>query len=286
MAVIDAQNLSVSYQNRLMNMVMAIDVNPATDEISVVGTEATNEVRFEPVLNGTFLRVNVATFPEGGNSTVRDLNPHLNYNSPTTTQSNREQSIGDPRGIAWNASGNRAFVTGMGSNNVIVTNKNGTRLGKIEVGQGPTGIVLDNSAGVGFVMNKFDGTISIIDLNSLTEAAQVAFDDPTPEVVKNGRPFLYNTHLTSGLGHVSCGSCHVDARANRLAWDLGDPTGLIAQVATASNFNGSATGGQTSVSPMKGPMVTQILQDIMAHPSLHWRGTRGNFQISIQRFKD
>src|SRR6185503_9120987 len=79
-AIIDTSSLEVSYAHRLMNICMAIAVNPASGEISVVGTDATNERRFEPVLNGVFLRVNLALIdPVTGVNSVTDLNPHLNY---------------------------------------------------------------------------------------------------------------------------------------------------------------------------------------------------------------
>ncbi|MFA6241120.1 MAG: YncE family protein, partial [Candidatus Hydrogenedentales bacterium] len=50
---------SVAYAERLMNLCMAIGVNPASGEITVVGTDATNEIRFEPVIGGRFLRVDI-----------------------------------------------------------------------------------------------------------------------------------------------------------------------------------------------------------------------------------
>ncbi len=272
-AAINAQTLSVSYQSRLMTMVMALGVNPANGRVTAIGTESTNEVRFEPNLNGVFLRVRAASFQAGGASDIDDLNPHLDYSTSTVAENVRRQSIGDPRGIAWRGNGQQAFITGMGSNNVVIIDGNGNRLGHFSVGQGPTGIVLDDSRGRGYVMNKFDGTISTIDLDARLQTGTVAFDDPTPAVIKEGRPFLYNTHLTSGLGQVSCASCHVDARTDRLSWDLGDPSGSMATVLNANNFNGN-TQGTTQVHPMKGPMLTQTLQDIMNYDRLHWRGDR------------
>ena len=272
-AVINTQTLAVTYQTRLMTMVMAMAVNPVSGNVSVVGTEALNEIRFEPNLNGVFLRVRSASFNPGGPADIDDLNPHLDYSSSTVSSNVREQSIGDPRGIAWQSNGQQAFITGMGSNNVVVIDSAGNRQGHFPVGEGPTGIVLDESNNRGFVLNKFSGSISVIDLATEQTTAEVAFNDPTPQVIKDGRPFLYNTHLTSGLGHVSCASCHVDARTDRLAWDLGDPSGVMDTVLNANNSTGN-TSGTTSVHPMKGAMLTQTLQDIMGFSTLHWRGDR------------
>ncbi|MBL9154248.1 MAG: beta-propeller fold lactonase family protein [Verrucomicrobiales bacterium] len=272
-AVIDAQTLAISYQTRMMTTVMALGVNPATGRVTAIGTEAINEVRFEPILNGIFVRVRAASFGGGGAADSDDLNPHLTYQVATLPADQRQQSIGDPRGIAWRQNGQQAFITGMGSNNVVIIDPAGNRLGHFTVGQGPTGIVLDDSRGIGFVMNKFDGSISTVDLNARRQTAVTAFNDPTPAVIKEGRPFLYNTHLTSGLGQVSCASCHVDARTDRLSWDLGNPAGTMDTVLRADNNTGNTTG-TTTVHPMKGPMLTQTLQDIMNYDRLHWRGDR------------
>ena len=285
-ARINANNLSVSYQKRLMNMVMALAVNPSSGQVTVVGTDARNEVRYEPNLNGNFIKVNKATFTPGGNSSITDLNTHLDYSQATVSSALKQQSIGDPRGIAWNNSGNLALITGMGSNNVIALNANGNRIGRIEVGEGPTGVVINNAQNRAFVMNKFAGSISIINTGNLTQTSVTRFNDPTPQVIKRGRKFLYDTHLTSGTGHTSCASCHVDARTDRLSWDLGNPAGALDQVAGADNSTGAATGRNISVSPMKGPMLTQTLQDIMLHPKMHWRGDRGNLAEFNSTFTD
>ncbi len=48
LAVINTSSLSVSYATGLMNICMSVGVNPATGQVTVIGTDATNEVRFEP----------------------------------------------------------------------------------------------------------------------------------------------------------------------------------------------------------------------------------------------
>ena len=59
-AVIDTATLAVSYVTGLMNICMDLAVNPASGQITVVGTEAMNQLRYEPVLKGIFTRVNLA----------------------------------------------------------------------------------------------------------------------------------------------------------------------------------------------------------------------------------
>ncbi|MEL7473029.1 MAG: YncE family protein, partial [Planctomycetota bacterium] len=102
-AIIDAASLSVTgYVGDLNNMNMALAVNPASGAVTVVGTDGTNETRFEPNLNGRFVRVQMSDFVGAGAPGTVDLNAgHLTYPSgPSFTpiaQSERNKSIGDPR---------------------------------------------------------------------------------------------------------------------------------------------------------------------------------------------
>ncbi len=281
LAVIDSTTLNVSYASGLMNICMALCVHPTSGEVFVVGTDGLNEVRFEPVLDGKFLRVQLARVNPASLSTptVLDLNSHLNYATATLPQSERNKSLGDPRGVAWRADGLRGFVTGMGSNNLVVIDSSGARAGlapTIEVGEGPTGVVVDDARRRVYVLAKFESAISVVDLDAEYEIARIPFHDPSPAAIKLGRKHLYDTHKNSGLGHVACASCHVDARMDRLAWDLGDPSGS-SKALTGQNLGGGLPGLNTGFAPwhpMKGPMTTQTLQDIIGHEPHHWRGDR------------
>lgn len=257
-----------TYQTRLGNILMAMSVRP-DGQITVVGTDATNEIRFEPNLNGKFLRVNLSRFTTvGGANTITDLNGHINYANTSLPLAQRVLSVGDPRAIVWKSDGSKAYIVGMGSNNVVMIDASGARVGSpIEVGEGPTGIVLHEGPGRAYVLNKFEGTISTVDLGTGREIARANFFDPTPHVIKAGRKHLYDTHLGSGNGHISCASCHVDMRWDRLGWDLGDPSG------------GMSTVDGKSFHPLKGVKTTQFLIDIIGRgrENLHWRGDKENF---------
>ena len=285
-ATINAKSLRVGYIEGLMNLVMAVAVNPATGRVSAVGTDAINEVRFEPILNGRFLRVNLAQAdPDGSNRSIVDLNPHLSYESARVPQATRNQSIGDPRAIVWNSAGTRAWVAGMGSNNVVVVDAEGRRVGNtIEVGQGAAGLALDEELGKLYVLNRFAASISVVDTDSGTQISRKKFFDPTPRAIREGRPQLYDTHKTSGLGHTSCASCHADSRTDRLAWDLGAPDGEM-----KSNADQNKSLIPTDVfppdwHPMKGPMTTQTLQDIVGKEPHHWRGDRDGLEEFAEAF--
>jgi YVTN family beta-propeller protein len=282
LAVIDTASFGISYATGLMNICMAIAVNPVSGKIAVVGTDANNSTRFQPVLNGKFVQVKFAQVdPFSLAGSVVDLNPHLTYETSQVSQTEREKSIGDPRGIVWNSAGTRAYITGMGSDNLVITDGNGNRAGlnpAIKLDPGATGLALDEGRHRLYVYNRFAGSLSTIDTVSETVTATVTLFDPTPQAIKAGRPHLYNTHDTSGLGQAACASCHVDSRFDRLAWDLGDPTDVMKIIGTNINFGVFPPSTTNNFHPMKGPMATQTLQDIITHEPFHWRGDRDGIE--------
>ena len=281
LAVIDTSDFSVSYVSGLMNICMATAVNPTTGMIAVVGTDATNERRFEPNLKGTFLRVNLALIdPDTLETTIGDLNPHLDYASPTIPLAERQESIGDPRGIAWSTDGARGYLIGMGSRNLVAIDGQGLRLAMspVELPEGPAGIALDENRDQLYVFSRFASSLSVVSTVTHTVIGTLPMHDSTPQEIRAGRKHLYDTRLHSGLGHVSCASCHVDARFDRLAWDLGDPSASIIPPPQHLVFNG--------FSPMKGPMVTQTFQDSVRFGTLHWRGDRPDLEAFNITFPD
>ena len=293
-AIIDANALTITYATGIMNHCMAIAVNPGNNEITVVGTDATNEIRFEPNLNGRFGRVHLGRVHPAAPTTptVSDLNTHLTYapgfNFVPIAQAERDKSIGDPRGICWNDAGATGYVSGMGSNNIVVIDAGGARGGlapTIEVGEGPTGVVLDESNERLYVLNKFASSISVVNTVSEVQIDVAPFHDPSPSTVKVGRKHLYDTHRNSGLGHLSCASCHVDARMDRLAWDLGDPQGLIKPFDQNCNAGLAIGGPCQDWHPMKGPMTTQTLQDIIGKEPHHWRADRDGLEQFAPAFQ-
>ncbi len=280
-ATIDTATLAVTYVPRLMNLCMDLTVDASTGRVYVVGTDATNEKRFEPTIAGRFLRVLLANVDPTApaSPSIVDLNPHLTYATASIAAVSRVQSVGDPRAVVVDSAGGRIYVAGMGSNNLVVLDLAGARTGSttpIPLGQGPAGLVLDAPRGRIYAWNRFEGTVSVVDTATRAEVARVPFFDPTPPAIRGGRPTLYDTHAHSGLGQISCGSCHVDARIDRLGWDLGDPAGAM------KTFNQNCLTALIrpceDYHPMKGPMTTQTLQDIIGHEPFHWRGDRDGIE--------
>jgi DNA-binding beta-propeller fold protein YncE len=287
-AVIDASTFQVSFVERLMNICMDLAVNPASGEIALVGSDGLNHVRFEPVLQSVFSRVLLALV-QPGNSTTRvlDLNPHLDYTRRTIPPAERNKSLGDPRGALWNSSGTRLYVTGMGSDNLVALDSAGNRLGTAALPAGPTGMALDEPRERLYVLNRFASSLTVLHSETLAVLETIPLYDPTPAQIKEGRPHFYSTHKTSGLGQLACASCHIDARMDRLAWDLGSQLGSIKKItSTNRNFGGVLPSATNHFHPMKGPMVTQTLQDIIGHEPFHWRGDRDGLEEFNPTFKE
>ncbi len=111
---------------------------------------------------------------------------------PTTDGSANPAAKKGPRGLAYQASTGRLYVSNRLSNSVSVVSASSASV----VAEVPAGSY-----------------------------------DPTPNAVRLGRGFLYDARL-SGNGTQSCASCHIDGHRDELAWDLGDPGGQMLTVAS------------------------------------------------------
>lgn len=287
--VVDAETLAVTYVSGLMNMCMGIAVQPGTGRVTVVGTDALNEVRYEPNLTGRMVKSLMAFVQVGEQPRVVDLNAgHLDYAAHRVAPELRALSSGDPRGVAWNGDGTLAWVAGMGSNNLVPLTPDGVRptpQANITVAAGPTGLVLHPKTGRLFVLCRFAAEVNTVDPERGTVVARTPLFDPTPESIRLGRPLLYDTVSHSGLGQASCGSCHVDARTDGLAWDLGDPQGSYRSSENRNVRRESPHVPAEDFHPMKGPRTTQTLQDIIGHEPFHWSGDRDGLESFSGAFK-
>ena len=122
------------------------------------------------------------------------------------------------------------------------------------------------------VYTRFDNGLSLWDTGTGALLAQRALFSPEPRAITEGRRFLYDAVATSANGTSACASCHVFGDMDQLAWDLGNPDGVLQpnpneyvtrSIKTTINFH-----------PMKGPMTTQTLRGIADSGPQHWRGDR------------
>jgi YVTN family beta-propeller protein len=273
-------------------------VQPGSGEIWVSNTEAFNFVPHEPRLQGKFAqnRVSRILFGAGaGNDAFRsrttedtkngkgnfaarvqaiDLNPHITRSAGAGSAEARELSLAQPLDLVFHPDGSRAYVAAFGSSKVGVLDHEGKIIDRIAVGFGPGGLALDARRERLYVLNHLDATISLIDLRTRRAFATTRLrHDPTPAIVRAGRPFLYDAAATSRHGDLSCATCHVFADADGLAWDLGDPAGPRLDFPVKLKNSGPLEPRQ-SLHPLKGPMVTQSLRGLASTAPFHWRGDR------------
>ena len=243
-------------------------LDSAGSRLYVLNDDAHNEVRFEPNLSGRFIstRVSIVNFAaQTPGITAVDLNPHINLDVSAGSDAERAQSLALPADIACGADGT-LYVAATGSAKVGILDQTGAVQGRIAVGQGPTGLAIDDPRGRLYVLNRFDEALSIVDVKARAETGRVPIGsfNPEPQTVRDGRRFLYDGSL-SAHGDLACASCHLNGHRDGLAWDLGDPKGQL-QTQSGSGFS--------TFHPMKGPMTTQSLRGIIGTQPFHWRGDR------------
>jgi hypothetical protein len=186
-----------------------------------------------------------------------------------------DQSLSQPGALAFRSTGGAIYVAALGSAKVGVLDDDGLVVGRIDVGNGPSGLALDETNHRLYVMNRHDNTITIVntDVNLPMGSIPVGKSgwDPTPAAVRDGRKFLYDARITSGHGDLACASCHAGANFDNIAWDLGDTLGTPQPPPPFPP-------GLQPFHPLKGPMTTQTLRGLATTQPFHWRGDREDFE--------
>ena len=158
----------------------------------------------------------------------------------------------------------------------------------VEVGEGPSGVVLHEGHERLYVLNRFSNAIAIVDAVAMTVVDGVALHDPSVAEVRQGRRFLYDAQA-SGYGDSSCASCHLFGDMDGLAWDLGNPEGDFVPYSDPNDnvrfiipANDVPTecdlvllpgcAAHEGFDPQKGPMTTQTFRRMLE--PLHWRFDR------------
>ena len=256
-----------------------VAVQPGTGEVWVSNTDALNFIPYEPKLKGRFAanRITRITAATGGASRVRavDLNPHRIRRGSAGDLLDPDLSLAQPLELVFQADGNEAYVAAFGSQKVGVLDRAGRVVDRIGVGFGPGGLALDERGHRLYVLNHLDATISVVDLRNRQVTATTPLRyDPTPAVVKQGRPLLYDAALSSEHGDLSCATCHVFGDVDGVAWDLGDPGGFGYDYPVAIKNPEPQAAPRQNLHPLKGPMVTQSLRGLAGTAPFHWRGDR------------
>lgn len=256
---------------------MAFD--SAQSRLLVANLEDINQVRFEPNLRGKFQSSRITILDNAGSGTpivsaTPDLNSHVDFNNVGGSDSERALSLALPADLVRKSDGT-LFVAATSSGRVGVLSSDGVVTGRVAVGQGPTGLALDEGRNSLYVLNRFDQTISVVDTSSKLQTSVVSLGrNPESSSVRNGRRFLYDGNF-SAHGTVSCASCHLNGHRDGMVWDLGNPQGTIDPVTV---FLPPNITGTDNLHPMKGPMMTQSLRGIIGNEPLHWRGDRAGIE--------
>lgn len=272
LAVLDANSaLPVPvYASGVGTLNFGVAVRPGTGQPYVTNFEAFNLTRFEPNLKGRFghNRITIVD-PVTLTAVPVHLNPHINYAVSPGPQFEIDASLSQPNGATWTAAGDRLYLAAVGSAKLGVVDPSGAVIARIDVGEGPTGVVLDEPRQRGYVLERFENRVGIVSLLTHTKIGDVSLGfQPEPSVVAHGRKFLYDARLSSAHGDLACASCHAFGNFDNLAWDLGDPTGAMQP---------SGVPFIPPFHPMKGPMTTQSLRGLAATEPFHWRGDRSDF---------
>ncbi len=262
--------------------------NPVSGRVYVSNTEARNEVRFEG-FGTTFGNTTVQghlheariTVLDGASVLPRHLNKHIDYAQRPAPPGVKERSLATPVGLAVTSDGATLYVAAFGSSKIGVFSTAALESdtfvpdasSHIAVsGGGPTGLVLDEARGRLYVLTRFDDSISVVNTSLAMEEAHVPLHTPEPAVILKGRRFLYDATATSSNGEASCSSCHVFGDLDSLAWDLGDPDGVVLDNPIPVKI--PALNISADFHPLKGPMTTQSLRGMAHNGSMHWRGDR------------
>lgn len=264
-------------------------VNPVTGKVYVANLDARNHVRFEGhnafggtgSVRGHLAESRISVIDEG-QVTSRHLNSHIDF-TREGTPAEAAHSLAFPTGMAVSRDGHSLYVAALGSSKLGVFRTSELEAGSFVPslqqqvrlsGGGPTGLVLDESAGVAYVMTRFDNGISTVDLARKREIAHTRMYNPEPPSITRGRRFLYDATATSAHGDSACASCHVFGDLDSLAWDLGDPDGAVLKIPGPFTLEPQGPEVARDFHPIKGPMTTQSLRGMANHGPMHWRGDR------------
>lgn len=267
-----------------------VAVGPVSGNLYVSNTEALNRTRFEPNLRGRFLFNRITRIEPAGTVTPWHLNTHVVYDTIPGPASEKDLSLSAPLGVAINAAETKLYVAAYGSDKVgvvdpstgAVMNRVATSLAAKPSRNGPAGLLLDETRGQLYVLNRFSNSIALLNTANesfVTETPLAGGFDPSPPEIVAGRRFLHDATL-SDHGDLSCGSCHVGGDTDHIAWDLGNPQGSLEPVPPGQ------LQSLPPFHPMKGPMTTQSLRGLRDASPFHWRGDRADLSRFNPAFRN
>ena len=287
---IDALSLTINRQiSGVGTILFNIAANPIDDTLYVSNMDSRNHIRFSgstaqgnTSVRGHLVDQQITVIGAGQDVRKRPVNKHIDFGVPTGSQAERDLSLSMLLDMAVSSDGQTLYATAFGSQKLGVFDTAELKddsfvpaaQTQIELsGGGPSGVVLDETNDLAYVLTRFDNGISTVDLATNQEVAHVNIFNPEPAAITNGRKFLYDARISSGNGNDSCASCHIFGDTDGLAWDLGNPDGMVSPI--PNTFITISPAAQPyQFHPMKGPMTTQSMRGLTNHGPMHWRGDR------------
>lgn len=279
-------------------------VNPNNGNLYVSNTDARNVVRFEgpgEQPGATSVRGHIAenriTVISGASVLPRHLNKHVDFTiheGESLAAGEKEKSLAQPQDMVISSDGVTMYVAAFGSNKIArfattdidsdsFTPNAGDHL-TLPVG-GPAGLALSADDSRLYVYSRFDNSIQVIDTASFSILSSTAMATPESAAIQRGRQILYDATISSANGTASCGSCHIFGDLDALAWDLGNPDGVL--VENINEFVRLRNRTFENFHPMKGPMTTQTFRGMVDSGPLHWRGDRfGNNPVTVNGIQE
>jgi DNA-binding beta-propeller fold protein YncE len=279
-------------------------VNPVNGNLYVSNTDARNVVRFEgpgEQPGATSVRGNIAknriTVIDGASVLPRQLNKHVDFSiheGESLAAGEKEKSLAQPQDMVISSDGATMYMAAFGSNKIArfatadidsdTFTPNAADHLILPVG-GPAGLALSGDNSRLYVYSRFDNSIQVIDTASFSILSSTTMFTPESASIQRGRQILYDANLSSANGTASCGSCHIFGDLDALAWDLGNPDGLL--VENINEFVRLRNRTFENFHPMKGPMTTQTFRGMADSGPLHWRGDRfGNNPVEVNGLQE
>lgn len=133
-------------------------------------------------------------------------------------------SVNLPFDVAFSSDGRRAYVVNLGSEDLVAVDlATNSRVGLVDVGNGPRGIAITPDDSRAYVSNSLSDDLSIVDLRSMSELKRIRVTtSPLPAQIRRGEIMFFSSR-SSDLSRdrwMSCASCHFEAEHDGRTWQF------------------------------------------------------------------
>jgi YVTN family beta-propeller protein len=241
------------------------------NQLLVVHTDARNHRNGSTALDGRpwLNRMSAVVF-EPATRTWRVART-IDLDAPEAGVPSPEAPAAIPYGIAVSPDRSVAYVTAAGSDRLLFVSSAGDVLRRVPAGAHPTGVAVNAARGEVVVLNRLDGTITVVGAASgaVLDTVSIGASPLDADVLRGAR--AVHSASFSGNGSFACASCHPAGAQDQLLWDVADP-----------DPNG--------IDPL-GPRATQALRGLDGSADYHWDGifptleelTRGTVEGPVMR---